>query len=249
MKETFQPIAIRAPSEGRFVFALRCALDLQLLTVYRFLKRELRKCRGRIVDVGAGQSPWRELAADCEYLGVDVETADMFGMQRRPGILYYDGIRIPVANASVDHVLTSEVLEHVPDENLFMADIARVLRPGGSLILTVPWSARLHHLPNDFRRLTPSGLAALLDKHGFVDIKIEERGSAVAVIANKLVVQSIALVRPKSLLVGLWTLPLAVLVVPLAGAFLFAAHLSLLLDLGAREDPLGYGVVATRALQ
>lgn len=65
MNEAFQPIAIRPPSESQALFALRCVFDLQLLTTYRFLRRELIQCRGRFVDVGAGQLPWHELAPGC----------------------------------------------------------------------------------------------------------------------------------------------------------------------------------------
>jgi SAM-dependent methyltransferase len=247
MTEAFQPIAIRPPSEGRVAFALRCVLDLQLLTTYRFLRRELQPCRGRLVDVGAGQAPWRELAPGCDYIAVDVESADAFGMVRRPGVVYYDGVRIPVEDVFADVVLSSEVLEHVPDEHRFMADIARILRPGGTLILTIPWSARLHHLPNDYRRLTPSGLSALLTAHGFVDVRIEERGSAVSVLANKLVVQTIGLLRPRPWHRILWTVPLAGVVGVVAIGFVAAAHAALRYGWGAPEDPLGYGVVARRA--
>lgn len=247
MTEAFQPIAIRPPSEGRVLFYLRCVLDLQLLTTFRFLRRELKQCRGRLVDVGAGQAPWRELAPDCEYIAVDTETAAVFGMERRPDVVYYDGVRIPIPDESVDHVLSSEVLEHVPDEHVFMAEVARILRPGGTLILTMPWSARLHHLPHDYRRLTPSGLSELLHAHDFVDARIEERGSAVSVLANKLVVQTIGLLRPTHWYRAIVTWPLALLVGVIAGGFLAAAHVALWFGLGAREDPLGYGLVAKRA--
>ena len=41
MTEAFQPIAVSAPRDNQILFWLRCVLDLQLLTIYRFLRRQL----------------------------------------------------------------------------------------------------------------------------------------------------------------------------------------------------------------
>ncbi len=246
LAETFQPIAVRAPSDNRVLFAARCLIDLQLLTVFRFLRRELGRCYGRVLDVGAGQAPWRELLDHAEYVGLDIETAHEFGMQRTPGIVYYDGARIPFPDGSFDHVMCSEVLEHVPDADAFLAELARILRPGGSLVLTIPWSARLHHLPHDYRRLTRYGLAALMGAACFDSIRVEERGNDVAVIANKIIVMLIRLLTPRPAVRALWTWPLAVLLAPIATGFLAAAHIALHFWFGSREDPLGYGIVAIK---
>ena len=69
MTESFQPIAIRAPSDSPAMFAVRCAVDLQLLTIFQFLRTELAACRGRVLDVGAGESPWRELLKTHAIIG------------------------------------------------------------------------------------------------------------------------------------------------------------------------------------
>ena len=244
--EAFKPIAIRPPSENRWLFALRRVVDLQLLTTYAFLAKELRFFRGRVLDVGAGEAPWRELLAQADYVGLDVESAADFGMQKHPDVVYYDGGHMPFADASFDHVLCSEVLEHVPDPRAFAAELARVLRAGGSLILTVPWSARLHHLPDDHHRFTRFALLALLASAGFADVRIEERGNDVAVVANKLIVMTIRLLRPARWLDALWCWPLALLLAPAAAVFLLAAHGAIATGLGSPDDPLGYGVVATR---
>lgn len=246
MAEAFQPIAVRPPSDNRLLFWVRCLFDLQLLTVFRFLRRELNACRGRVLDVGAGQAPWRELLAHADYVGLDVESVGDFGMQRTAGIIYYDGLRMPFTDGSIDHVLCSEVMEHVPDGAAFVAEIARVLRPGGTLVLTIPWSARLHHLPHDYSRLTRYGLTALLQAGGFHNIQVQERGNDVSVVANKIIVMLMRMARPKPATRVLWCWPLALLLAPVGCAFVLAAHLSMALGLGSSEDPLGYGVVASK---
>src|ERR1700680_3554490 len=101
--EAFQPVAIRPASENRVLFFVRCCADLQLLTVFRFLRPRLARFHGKVLDVGAGESPWRELMPGAEYLGLDTTDANTFGMRRRQDIIYYDGGRLPFADESFDH--------------------------------------------------------------------------------------------------------------------------------------------------
>ena len=248
MSEAFQPVAVRPPSANRWLFLVRCLADLQLLTIFRFLVSPLSSCRGRLLDVGAGEAPWRDLLpAGTEYVGVDADLSSEFGMRRQSNITYYEGKRIPYDDGSFDHVLCTEVLEHVADPAAFLADLKRVLRQGGTLILTVPWSARLHHLPYDYSRFTRFGLIALLNTAGFSDVTVEERGNDIAVIANKLLVLMVRLLRPRRLLNCFWTWGLAALIFPVTVVFLATAHVTLFLCAGSKEDPLGYGVIAVRA--
>lgn len=247
MVEAFQPIAVRPQSENRWLFGVRCVVDLQLLTIFRFLRCPLGACRGRVLDVGAGESPWKDLLpASVNYVGVDADSSGEFGMRRKSDVIYYDGEKLPVDDDSFDHVLCTEVLEHVSDPAVFLTELKRVLRRGGTLILTVPWAARLHHLPHDYYRFTRFGLAAALVNAGFSSLSIEERGSDVAVIANKLVVLTMRLLRPPQWRNGVWSWPLAVLLAPVTAGFLGAAHIALLFKLGSKEDPLGYGAIATK---
>ena len=243
--EAFKPIAVRSPDEAPVLFALRRALDLQVLTIDRFLRPRLIDLRGRLLDVGAGEAPWRHLLTRVDYVGIDVEAADQFGMRRNAGVVYYDGRVFPFPDESFDHVLCVEVLEHVEDPSAFVREIARVLNAHGTLVLTVPWSARLHHLPHDYHRFSRFAIDSMLSSAGFGDIQIEERGDDVAVVANKLLVMTIRLVRSRQGIRSLWRWPLAVLMSPFVAMFLAAAHLRL----GRRhatQDPLGYGVVARR---
>jgi SAM-dependent methyltransferase len=64
-------------------------------------------------------------------------------------------------------VFSSQVLEHVPDDRGVLRECARVLRPGGQLVLSVPFYWPLHEEPHDFRRFTNHGLRFLLQQAGF----------------------------------------------------------------------------------
>jgi SAM-dependent methyltransferase len=60
------------------------------------------------------------------------------GTAARFAVVRGDLRRLPFPDASVDRVMASEVLEHVPDDATAMNEIARVLKPGGRAVVTVP---------------------------------------------------------------------------------------------------------------
>ncbi|MDB5894054.1 MAG: hypothetical protein JWQ88_1585 [Rhodoferax sp.] len=246
--EGFKPVPVTVPGASPWRFALRCAVDLQLATIVKALRPALAKLPpGTVLDVGAGQAPWRGwLPAHCRYMGLDVANAGDFGMTGGQDITYYDGQTIPFPSQAFDAALCVEVLEHARDPDALMAEIARVLKAGAPLLLTVPWSARRHHIPFDFHRFTRERLQLMLATHGFTDITVEERGDDIAVIANKLVVLAIRLLKavaPRNFLV---TLPFGLLFGAFAGLMLAIAHVSLAFKLGGREDPLGYFCTACK---
>ncbi len=220
-------------------------LDLQLLTCFRFLKPRLAKMQGKVLDVGCGEMPFRGLLPPgCKYTGIDVPLADEFGMTQSSDIIAFDGVHIPFPDASFDHILCTEVLEHVKSPEALIAEMHRVLRPNGTLVATVPFSARVHHAPHDYHRFTPYRLTDMFCN--FSEVTIQERGDDLSVIANKLIVVCMRLLKPSVALI--WRLPL-VLIIGLAAAIgLAVAHLSLWFRWGSLADPLGYGLDAKKMI-
>jgi len=184
--------------------------------------------------------------ASADYTGIDTVDASAFGMARRKDIVYYPGGRMPFDDATFDHVLCTEVLEHVPVPVEFLAELGRVLRPGGTLLLTVPWSARVHHVPHDFHRFTRYGLEGVLRAARFKVLEIEERGNDLAAIANKLLVWCVRLLRPRPSVKLVYTGVGAILLAPLLLTFMVIAHMALYFGWGSKEDPLGYGASAVK---
>ncbi len=247
MSEDFKPISVKPIDQAPLRFRLRCLGDLQLLTIHRFLRPRLARWHGHALDVGAGEAPWRTLMGNgTTYQGVDTQSAAEFGMTGNADIVYYAGDSLPFESARFDHVLCTEVLEHVPDPGMLLGEISRVLKPGGGLVITVPWSARLHHIPHDYARYSHHGLEHLLSTSGFEIVAIEPRGNDYSAIANKLLIALLRLLRLDNNLALLLTLPCALLLAPLVAAALLVAHLSMSLGLGSGDDPLGYGVEARR---
>lgn len=77
-----------------------------------------------------------------------------------------------IAGDSYDLVICTEVLEHTLDPFAAVAEIYRILRPGGILVMSTPFNFRIHGPLPDCWRFTVHGLRALLGK--FVDVQIEE---------------------------------------------------------------------------
>ncbi len=244
--EQMKPIPVRVTGgfAGQMQFAIRRTVDLQLQTIWRFLGPILPKLEGDVLDVGCGEMPFRfALPPRVKYTGIDVEAAVSFGMAGDGSIHIFDGRIIPFPDDRFDHILCTEVLEHAEEPGVLMAEMHRVLKPGGSLILTVPFSARVHHAPYDFHRFTVYGLAKMLAP--FAKYQIAERGNDVTAIANKLIVLCMGLLRPGLGLI--WRAPLALACAPIAALFLLAAHVSIVLGLGSKDDPLGYAVRAFKS--
>jgi SAM-dependent methyltransferase len=114
--------------------------------------------------VGCGGQRYRSLFREVEsYLGVDLpsNSAGNHALD-----VFADGLHLPFMPMAFDTVLCTEVLEHVPEPLALMTELARVLRPGGLLLLTAPQTWGLHEVPHDYYRYTEFGLCYLAGRAG-----------------------------------------------------------------------------------
>jgi ubiquinone/menaquinone biosynthesis C-methylase UbiE len=143
-------------------------------------RRHLGSLHGRVLDVGCGSSPYRQLlAADAIYIGVD--------RRRQPhAALLAVAEALPFADGSFDGVMCTEVIEQTPRPWQMIAELARVLRPGGRLYLTAPFDWHFFDEPHDYFRFTTHGVRALLDDAGFEVVEMEKVGGMFSAFAGKL---------------------------------------------------------------
>ena len=129
-----------------------------------------------ILDVGAGSCPYRSLFSHCEYRTQDL--VPLRDDQLRHGgygqIDYVSDLAaIPVPDGSFGAILCTEVLEHHPEPIQVVMEFARILRPGGRLILTAPLGSGLHQEPyHYYGGYTPWWYTRFLTGAGFEDLHI-----------------------------------------------------------------------------
>lgn len=118
---------------------------------------------GVLVDYGCGNLPYRPLfEPHCgQYLA-----ADLAGNADASLTIAADG-SVPLESATVEIVLSSQVLEHVLDPGVYLAEAVRVLQPGGLLVLSTHGVWHFHPDPTDHWRWTSDGLRRVVEQAGF----------------------------------------------------------------------------------
>jgi SAM-dependent methyltransferase len=150
----------------------------------------------RVLDLGCGAGRFVAALREAGAEPVGVEAAEAALERARnnaPGadfrLVEPDG-SLPLDHASVDLVWCSEVLEHVGDTAYLLLEVRRVLRPGGRLLVTVPFHGRVkgavialtrfeaHFDPlgQHLRFYTRASLDATLRRAGFEDVRVDMWG-------------------------------------------------------------------------
>lgn len=115
--------------------------------------------RGTMVNIGAGQTRLHP-----RMQNVEIEPGPEIDIVASVTAL-------PLADDSVDLVVTQEVLEHVPQPLKAMEEIRRVLKPGGIAFVQLPFIIGDHPCPNDYWRFTREGIVELARQAGFTRIE------------------------------------------------------------------------------
>lgn len=150
--------------------------------VGRWLADNSGAVSGLLLDLGAGNQPFKVwysgLAEKC--VSVDVTPA--------PGLdVLSMAAPLPFGSSTFDTVLCTSVLEHVPDAEAVVSEIARVLKPGGRLLITVPFLYPTHEAPYDFWRTTHLGLRSVLTRHGLEVDTVAAQGGPGLLVAHYLI--------------------------------------------------------------
>jgi len=116
---------------------LGLAPDDLVLDVGSGFGRHVYECARRRARVVALDFAADEVVQTRDTLAAMVEAGEV-AADRLTGVLRADATRLPFPDASFDVVITSEVLEHIQDDVAAIAEMARVLKPGGRFAATVP---------------------------------------------------------------------------------------------------------------
>jgi SAM-dependent methyltransferase len=200
--------------------------------VAEFLSQAAPPPGGRVVDYGCADAPYADLLPD----GVVHVGADLVGNVAADIALRSDGA-VPLPDGFADVVLSTQVLEHVVDPAVYLAECARLLRPGGSLVLTTHGIMYEHRDPEDYWRWTSDGLSRVVTAAGLEVIEV--RGVVGLVAAALQLIQHGTAGRVPSVLRKLYILVFQVLI---------AAADGLSSEQSRRHNALVIGVRAVRPL-
>lgn len=112
-----------------------------------------------ILDAGAGELKFKKFCKHLNYVSQDFAQYDGKGDEEglQTGNWNNDNLdiisditKIPVKNNSFDVILCSEVFEHLPDAVAALNEFSRILRPGGTLLITAPFASLTHFAPYHF---------------------------------------------------------------------------------------------------
>ena len=137
--------------------------------------------KGCLLDVGCGKRPYSLIydALVSESIGTEV-TFSPHGTSNADAICYAEAL--PFADASFDTILCTEVLEHTRLPQLAMQEFSRLLKPGGYLLLSMPFIYPIHEAPHDYQRFTKYGLQAIYEQVNLKPIYIHAKAGAVATL-------------------------------------------------------------------
>lgn len=158
----------------------RQPLYLHYAPLWQALTDVLGSLGGRVLDIGCGLQPYRPLLGPrvTEYVGLD-----------RPGpgsipTVVGSAEALPFDDRSFDAVLCTQVLEHLEHPERALAEAVRVLRPGGTLVITVPGVWPAHEVPYDYWRFTRHGLERLLERVGVDKVEVKALGGLWSVVGQ-----------------------------------------------------------------
>jgi len=137
-----------------------------------------------VIDIGCGEKPYYPIVTNKlkAYIGIDL-------VPSVPVDIVSVGERLPLCSTCADVIVSFQVLEHVKDPANVLREVGRVLRKGGTVILSVPCIYVYHPTPGDYWRWTPAGFKLFLEKEGFEVLKMWANGGLITAISVPILIQ------------------------------------------------------------
>lgn len=138
----------------------------------------------KVLDAGSGHLEEQVMREELLATGITLHTMDM---NPGPGVDFTGDVSaMEFASDTYDVVICTQVMEHVQSPPKTMQELARVLKPGGSLYVTAPQSAPLHNIPWHYFNPTKFGLTLLLEQNNMEIRKVVPQGAHFSQLATAL---------------------------------------------------------------
>ncbi|WP_233501761.1 methyltransferase domain-containing protein [Acaryochloris thomasi] len=160
---------------SRFIASIQVSVYQELIE---------KHASGVLLDLGCGDVPLYQMYKNLVTDNICIDWADSLHQK-----MYLDHAvnlneGIPLSDSRFDTVLMTDVLEHISNPQLVMREIARVLKPKGKLILTVPFFYWLHETPYDYFRYTEFSLRMFCEENNLNILLLDAYGGALEVILD-----------------------------------------------------------------
>ena len=140
--------------------------------------RDLQKIVGITADVGCADQAVRHLLPEsAQYIGLDYYETAVSWYESRPDV-FADARQLPLADSSTDSALMLHLLEHLDRPGRALREATRILRPGGVLLIEVPFIYPIHDAPLDYRRWTREGIRIEIEDAGLLIDELVSIGRA-----------------------------------------------------------------------
>jgi len=139
----------------------------------------------RVLDAGCGEGQYRHYFGRQRYSGVDLAVGDAAWDYSRVDALA-DLTALPFRAATFDAAVHIVTIEHLKEPGRALAEIARTLAPGGTLLIAAPHEWEVHQAPHDYFRYTRYGLAYLLEQAGLEVREMRPAGGYFRLLARRL---------------------------------------------------------------
>jgi SAM-dependent methyltransferase len=177
----YSAMAYRLPRPlRRHVLHFECEIEDAIASFARQLPED-----ARILDAGAGQGQYAHFFAGRRYCGVDLAVGDAAWDYGRLDAIA-DLTALPFPNATFAAALHIVTIEHLREPTCALAELARTLAPGATLLIAAPHEWEVHQAPHDYFRYTRYGLAYLLEKTGFEVRELNASGGYFRLLARRL---------------------------------------------------------------
>ncbi len=140
--------------------------------------------RGDFCDLGCGEVPLFPAYSGLVSSITCIDWPSSGHINRHCDCLADLNISIPIVDQAFDCILMSSVLEHIRKPEMLIDECLRVLRPGGSLILVVPFMYGIHEAPHDYFRYTEYSLRSMAMHSGFNIVEVRPMGGAIESLCN-----------------------------------------------------------------
>jgi len=160
-----------------------------------YLRRDIKyfakkyKFEGKVLDLGCGQKPHEHLFGNSEYIGIDFKdySKNKDIPDKKPDYYfnekYSKDLTLPFESESFDHAVSFQVLEHHPEPEIMIRELARIVKKDGLIMLSCPFIYALHEEPNDYQRLTEYKLRELFENNNCQIIRLKKQGSLFSTIS------------------------------------------------------------------